>query len=703
MVCARFRPDVCPKSGALRTALAFTVLLALTAVSAPVEAQVSRGPYLQNGSSTAVTVRWRTSTASDSRVRYGTTQGSLTSFVDDATSTTEHEVRVTGLSPNTRYYYSVGSTTATQAGNDANHFFVTAPTPGTVKPTRVWVLGDAGTGNSSQAAVRDAYYNFTGTRHTDLWLMLGDNAYSTSTDSEMQSKLFNVYPTMLRKSVLFATRGNHESATGSGGVPYHYLALTNPTGGEAGGTPSGTEAYFSFDYANIHFICLDSFGSSRASNGAMANWLRTDLAANTRTWTVAFWHHPPYTKGSHNSDTESQLIEMRQNILPILEGEGVDLVLTGHSHSYERSFLIDGHYGLSSTFTSAMKIDGGDGRETGAGAYQKPSLTPVGHQGAVYVVAGSSGQASGGTLNHPAMFISLNQLGSLVLDVDGARMDARFLRETGATADSFTILKSNDSTPGTPSGLVATAGNTQVSLAWNAAPNAATYNVKRATTSGGPYSLRTTGLTNRSYTDTGLTNGTAYHYVVSAVNSEGVEGANSSQASATPAVAPPGPTTFVARGATWKYLDNGSNQGTAWRAVDFVDTSWASGAAELGYGDGDEATVVSYGSNSSLKHVTTYFRKTFTVTNATSYTGLGITLRCDDGAVVYINGTEAVRTNMPTGTITYTTFAGSSIGSETTSSRSQPLRRCCAKARTSSRSRFTRSTAPAPTSASTSI
>ena len=143
-------------------------------------------------------------------------------------------MRVTGLSANTRYYYSVGSTTTQQAGNDANHFFVTAPAAGTTKATRIWVLGDAGTGNSSQTAVRDAYYNFTGTRHTDLWLMLGDNAYSSSTDSEMQSKLFNIYPTMLRKSAVLATRGNHESATNGSGVPWHYIACTQPTAGRGG-------------------------------------------------------------------------------------------------------------------------------------------------------------------------------------------------------------------------------------------------------------------------------------------------------------------------------------------------------------------------------------------------------------------------------------------------------------------------------------
>ena len=174
----------------------------------------------------------------------------------------------------------------------------------------------------------------------------------------------------------------------------------------------------------------------------MLTWLQADLAATSARWVVAFFHHPPYSKGSHNSDTETELIEMRQNALPILEAGGVDLVLTGHSHSYERSFLIDGHYGASSTFTQSMKKEGGSGRENEiGGAYDKPSSFAA-HAGAVYVVAGSSGQISGGTLNHPAMFVSFNVLGSMVLDVDGERLDARYIDNTGATRDSFTILKS---------------------------------------------------------------------------------------------------------------------------------------------------------------------------------------------------------------------------------------------------------------------
>jgi hypothetical protein len=118
-------------------------------------------------------------------------------------------------------------------------------------------------------------------------------------------------------------------------------------------------------------------------------------------------------------------------------------VLSGHSHSYERSYLIGGHYGQSGTFNASMIKNGGSGRESETGAYAKASDA----YRAVYAVAGSSGKIGGGALNHPAMFVSLNQLGSMVLDVHGDRLDATFLRETGVVADSFTIIKTANAAP----------------------------------------------------------------------------------------------------------------------------------------------------------------------------------------------------------------------------------------------------------------
>src|SRR3954463_4700883 len=108
-------------------------------------------------------------------------------------------------------------------------------------------------------------------------------------------------------------------------------------------------------------------------------------------------------------------------------------------------------------------------------------------------------------------------------------------------------------------------------------------------------------------------------------------------------------TTLVPAGSAWRYLDNGSNQGTAWRASSFVDSSWAQGNAQLGYGDGDESTVVSFGPSATTKYRTTYFRRQFTVDTSQLNAPVTLNLKRDDGAVVYLNGNEIVRSNMPTG------------------------------------------------------
>ncbi|HEX2980165.1 MAG TPA: hypothetical protein VHO48_07865 [Anaerolineaceae bacterium] len=127
--------------------------------------------------------------------------------------------------------------------------------------------------------------------------------------------------------------------------------------------------------------------------------------------------------------------------------------------------------------------------------------------------------------------------------------------------------------------------------------------------------------------------------------------------------AAPSNSTLIANGGTWKYLDNGSDQGTNWRSTSFNDGQWKTGSAELGYGDGDEKTVVSYGSNSSAKYITTYFRTAISVTDPAAMSAVNVTLRRDDGAIIYVNGKEALRSNMPTGTVTYKTLAsGSSTG-----------------------------------------
>ena len=586
---------------------------------------ITRGPYLQMGTATSVIVRWRTSVATDSRVNFGLAPTALTGAASDGAATTEHQVQLNGLTPDTQYFYSVGTTTATLVSGSEFTFF-TAPPIGTAHPTRIWALGDSGTKDAVAASVRNGYTNFTAGRYTDVWLMLGDDAYDTGTDAEFQAAVFDMFPTYLRQTPLWSAIGNHESAQATNPpltIPYFQM-FSFPTNGEAGGVPSGTEKYYSFDYGRIHFIALDSMTSSRQPGSPMLTWLLNDLESTSQDWIIAFWHHPPYTKGSHNSDTETELIEMRQNVLPILEAGGVDLVLCGHSHCYERSYFINGHYGLSSTFSAQNLIDGGNGRENGTGAYDKPGGLAA-NQGAVYITAGNGGHVTnwvgGSTAEfnptpHPAMVYSALHVGSLVLDVSGNRLDARLILPTGAVDDYFTIVKNipnqppavsvtspaagaqftapanltitaaatdGDGTiaqvdfyagntslgtrtvapysvnwsnvpagsyalkavatdnlgatttsaavnitvstpppppPAAPTGLSATAGNAQVSLTWSASSGAVSYRVKRATIHGGPYTTVASGLAATGYSDSAVSNGVTYFYVVSAVNAE---------------------------------------------------------------------------------------------------------------------------------------------------------------------------------------
>ncbi|MFT5523833.1 MAG: hypothetical protein ACI9HK_001782 [Pirellulaceae bacterium] len=112
-------------------------------------------------------------------------------------------------------------------------------------------------------------------------------------------------------------------------------------------------------------------------------------------------------------------------------------------------------------------------------------------------------------------------------------------------------------------------------------------------------------------------------------------------------VVQPAPTALVALGSDWRYLDNGSDQGTQWTSVNFDDSIWSLGGAELGYGDGDEATEVGFGGNVDDKFPTTYFRHSFAVADPSLFSVFNISAIRDDGIALYLNGHELLRDNLP--------------------------------------------------------
>jgi len=433
-----------------RSVLALAVLLAvvglgrLTQVWWESRLTGARGPYLQNVTPTAITVRWQTLQPEIGEVDYGSAPDALIRQVREPEATRIHQLRIEGLSTATRYFYSIGSAGRVEQGGK-DYWFYTAPQPGSVAPYRFWVQGDPGYYNEGARAVRAAMEQWVMAHPRDerppfdLWLTTGDNAYSSGRDRDYQKNLFDAYPDLLRDTPYVPVYGNHDSRRRA-----FYRLFTFPEKGEAGGVPSGSAHYFSFDYGNVHFIILDSEATNRSEDGAMHAWLQRDLAADRQTWRIVLFHHPPYSRATHNSDSafdsRGRMIQMRENFLPLLEQYGVDLVLTGHSHIYERSYLLHCHYGKGNTFKSSMIVQPGEGDQV---PYRKP-LNPVARDGTVYAVVGSTSNLDMGPLDHPANLVVRHERGSLMIYVDGDTLNANFINSDGKVSDHFAIVKSAD-------------------------------------------------------------------------------------------------------------------------------------------------------------------------------------------------------------------------------------------------------------------
>ncbi|QSQ19255.1 metallophosphoesterase [Pyxidicoccus parkwayensis] len=360
-----------------------------------------RLPYLQSVGQTSAIIAFRSGVSCTPFVRYG--EGTDLSRTATASAAGwRHAVTLTGLLPGRTYGYSVeacGSVTGVRS-------FRTASASGTPR-VRFTTMGDFGTGGSSQKAVI-AMMNKPEWRGEFL-VALGDNAYSSGTEQEFQDRMFTPMAALLREVPIFPSLGNHEYVTDQG-QPYldnFYLPTNNP---------ARSERYYSFDWGNVHFVALDSncaigmATTDRCSASAQKTWAEQDLAATKQPWKIVFFHHPPWSSGEHASQ-----LTMRRTYGPIFETNGVDLVLTGHDHNYERS--------------KAMKGD---------------AVAPSGTRGIPYIVVGSGGA----TLrpfpgSQPSWTAKRDNTtyGFMDVAVDGGTLTARLISSAGAVKDTLTLTK----------------------------------------------------------------------------------------------------------------------------------------------------------------------------------------------------------------------------------------------------------------------
>jgi len=397
-----------------------------------------RPPYLQLSGADSMLIRWQTEGSNQGQVRFGVDPRNFDRVLNEEESRIEHCLELTHLIPNTKYYYSIGDTVTSRPIFHGSEFWFLMPDLSKRNTTtRLWVLGDPGKPGKDQNAVRDAAYSWFSQNNrqdmppVDLVLTLGDNAYTSGTNQEFQKHFFKPYQNIFRNIPVLPACGNHDNRRN---VIFNLFDF--PSEAQLGGHPSYTERYFSLNYQDVHLIFLDSTSQDAMKKSSMVHWLMQDLKKNDRLWTLVILHHPPYTKGSHDSDdlndSDGRMAWIRQALVPVFEFGGVDLVLSGHSHGYERSSLINNHFGLSNSWTPDMLIS----EQT---QMERPLLK---NHGTVYLVAGSSskiGPDSHG-YNHPAMVFSSESLGSLVIDVGEDQLLSRFINQNGEIIDEFSLI-----------------------------------------------------------------------------------------------------------------------------------------------------------------------------------------------------------------------------------------------------------------------
>ncbi len=237
---------------------------------------------------------------------------------------------VSGLEPGSEYCYEIVRDGERLAGPWS--FRSAAAVDG---EATFFVLGDYGHLVGNQAAVRDRMVERVD--DIDFWVTTGDNAYPVGSWDQFQTYVFGMYGELLPRLPFYPTTGNHDYYTNEA-EPY----LGNFFLPEQALRAEDNERYYSFDWGAAHFVMLDTEAPLKAitdtADDDMADWLEADLKASDRPWKIVVFHRPPYTA---HPDREPSY-EVREKIVPILERNGVQVVLNGHNHFYERFHPLKG-------------------------------------------------------------------------------------------------------------------------------------------------------------------------------------------------------------------------------------------------------------------------------------------------------------------------------------------------------------------------
>ncbi len=308
-----------------------------------------------------------------------------------------HWAELTDLEAGTEYCYKVQVGDKDLAGRLS---FRTAP-ESPYAPVKFFAFGDYGSGTESQLAIRDQMLERQA--DIDLWFTTGDNAYGAGSYMDFHNNVFQPYQEMWAKIPVFPTPGNHDYM-----ADYAQPYLDNFFLPENAWREEHKERYYSIDWGPIHYVALDSEQPMFQLDGPddIVHWLDADLARTDRPWKIVAWHRPPY----EGHPTRAPDPATWYNIVPLMEKHGVQLVLLGHNHYYERMVPI-----LSNA------------RAT----YKAGAVT--------YVITGGGGRTLYDIIPWELQEIGIKDYNFMIGDVSYCELSMEAYNGEGQLIDSFTI------------------------------------------------------------------------------------------------------------------------------------------------------------------------------------------------------------------------------------------------------------------------
>ena len=570
-----------------------------------------------------------------------------------------NEATITGIEASSTYAYRLGNGNGqwtetysfnTQETDSYNFLFMGDPqigSGGVKSDTAGWVN-----------TVNKAIEKFP---DTSFIYSAGDQVNNANSEEEYAGFFA---PELLKKYPTATTIGNHDNS------PFYEYHFNTPNQNPALGNSNNAGGDYYFTYGDTLIMNLNSNNKNAAEH---AQFMEETVAAHPNAkWKVLVFHHSIYSAANHS--LESSIIKLREELVPTIDALDIDVVMSGHDHVYVRTHQMKDLQTMKNQMVDEH------------GAVVNPS-------GTLFLTANSSSGSKYYNLKpdpepYAAKREQLKVPTFMNVEVSPTNLTFTTYRvDTMAVTDTYTIVKDPSIEVELPElkEVKLEASGTVIPTQPSTFYPEVTFSVKGKNVKGGPFDISHENITYKTDKEGQITISPDGKVTVS-------EGAVPGEVQVWAEVVNDGKTIttdkltvtivdhaeqkLLEKGSKWKYLDNGSDQGNAWKEPGFDDNSWKSAPAPLGYPAsekrplfGNIASVISYGPDSQNKFPTTYFRTEFEIEDLSKIGKQGqINFGIDDSVILYLNGHEIGRHNLPEGDITYDQYlsdlSGSSVADE---------------------------------------